>query len=304
MEFESEEVRDGFRISKFRKLLWKKEISMLEWLESICVKENINYFLIGGSEIGAVRHKGFIPWDDDIDLGMLRSDFDRFLLCYEKYIPENYSIQYGLDKEHGVWSSLLRIRDNTTTGIIHNQIGKLISHGCFIEVYCYDAVPESQKKQKEMARKISQLITVLRDRIGQKPYKGIKSFFVKAKFQHLSDELIVKKIEKECKKYSNSGSKYVSTAILPYYLLSGSEVLLKEDVASTISIPFEYTTVRIPIGYDRCLRKQYGEYMELPPVEERGQHHSTQVFYDPTKPYTAYKETSMQELFDKYGYLI
>ena len=75
----TDEVIDGYKVSANRKKLWVTELDLLSFLEEVCIRENINYYLLFGSAIGAVRHKGFIPWDDDIDLGMLREDFEKFL---------------------------------------------------------------------------------------------------------------------------------------------------------------------------------------------------------------------------------
>lgn len=304
MAFLDEEIRCDFKISSNRKLLWYKEITMLDWLEEICQKEGLDYFLIGGSEIGVVRHKGFIPWDDDIDIGMLRKYFDKFLDVYKKYLPVGYSVQFGLDKDNGIWSSLVRIRDDNSTGIIDNQVGKKISHGVFIELYCYDTVPADKKSQKRLAREVSNYLMVLQDKIGQIPITGKRGKLLKLMYGHMSTETLVKKIDKLCRSYSKQETGYVSTPILPQYLNDGSEVLNLSDVEKTIRMPFEYTMARIPVGYQHSLTKEFGDYMELPPVEKRGTHHSVKVFYDATKPYTFYSEKSMDELFEKYGFLL
>ena len=109
----TDEVIDGYKVSANRKKLWVTELDLLSFLEEVCIRENINYYLLFGSAIGAVRHKGFIPWDDDIDLGMLREDFEKFLNADKSDWPEYIDVQYGIS-EHGV-DTLLRIRDARTT---------------------------------------------------------------------------------------------------------------------------------------------------------------------------------------------
>lgn len=111
------------------------ELDLLSLLESLCVRENINYYLLFGSAIGAVRHKGFIPWDDDIDLGMLREDFEKFLNADKSDWPDYVDVQYGLS-EHGV-DTLLRIRDARTTGITRGDLNKNGNKGAFIEIYVF-----------------------------------------------------------------------------------------------------------------------------------------------------------------------
>ena len=82
-DFYQAEYRDGFFVDEERKKVWAVELDLLELLISICDKHGIKYFAIGGTLLGAARHKGFIPWDDDIDIGMLRKDYDRFLKVFE-----------------------------------------------------------------------------------------------------------------------------------------------------------------------------------------------------------------------------
>ena len=114
------EIRDGYQVSVTRKKVWLCELEMATWFCNVCEKYGLNYFLIGGSAIGAVRHNGFIPWDDDLDIGMLRSDFDKFRKVSIRELPSNYKIEYGVLKNN-VFSSLLRIRNNDTTGIIVDE---------------------------------------------------------------------------------------------------------------------------------------------------------------------------------------
>lgn len=94
---------------------------MLEYLKVICKENAIEWFLIGGSAIGAVRHKGFIPWDDDIDLGMKRKDFEKFIECAPKYLPAQYELQYGLKPDNSEFHYFCRIRDKKSTGIIRQE---------------------------------------------------------------------------------------------------------------------------------------------------------------------------------------
>lgn len=298
------EEREGFKVSENRLLLWKCELEMIKWLEKICNKNEIQYFLIGGSEIGAVRHKGFIPWDDDVDLGMLRNDFDKFLQVFKDELPDYYELQYKIVGENAVWSNLCRIRDKRTTGIIDNQIGKPISHGAFIEIYPYDNLPENLKEQKRLANQTNCLIQIIQDRIGQKSALGLRMKIWKLIYRRRSIEELDNVLDCVCKKYNGIYTKYVGTLMSPRYVLSGTEVLFTSDLEETIEVQFENIKVRIPQGFHRCLTKQYGDYMSLPPIEQRGLHHSEKVFYDPSKPYTEYQERNIKDLFDKYGFLL
>lgn len=298
------EERCGFLVSDTRLLLWKYEMEMLCWLNEICDKYDIQYFLIGGSEIGAIRHKGFIPWDDDIDIGMMRKDFDKLLSVYKQELLAEYDLQYRFCGNGSVWSNLCRIRDKRTTGIIDNQAGKDIAHGVFIEIYPYDNLPNNRVAQKKMAKKVNNLIIILQDKIGQKACTGFRMKILKKIYTFKSPSQIDQMIENCCKKYNNMNTKYVGTLMTPSYVKSGTEVLERHCVEKTIIVPFENITARVPKGYDECLMKQYGDYMKLPPEVDRGKHHSDKVFYDPLHPYTKYGSMCVDELFDKYGFLL
>ena len=259
------EIRDGYQVSVTRKKVWLCELEMATWFCNVCEKYGLNYFLIGGSAIGAVRHNGFIPWDDDLDIGMLRSDFDKFRKVSIRELPSNYKIEYGVLKNN-VFSSLLRIRNNDTTGIIVDEYEQNApGGGIFIELYPFDNVPTGIKRKVQLA-KSSMLFLALNNWNRKENFSGIKT-------------------------------EYVDTVALPSYAKQGIHFYKKTDVQQTVSHSYEFTDLNIPKGNDTCLRQQYGDYMELPPLEKRGTHHDFIVFYDPDRSYLEYKDS---EILKKY----
>ena len=84
----------GFKVTVERQKIWQIELEMLKLVDKICQKHNLHYSLVGGSLLGAVRHKGFIPWDDDIDIAMKRKDYEKFLKIAQKELPKKYFVQY------------------------------------------------------------------------------------------------------------------------------------------------------------------------------------------------------------------
>ena len=96
-----DEVRDGFYISSMMKRAWAASIEVLEVVDRICKKHNIKYFAEAGTLLGAVRHKGFIPWDDDLDIAMLRDEYERFLSIVEEELPDDYFLlNMYTEKDH------------------------------------------------------------------------------------------------------------------------------------------------------------------------------------------------------------
>lgn len=297
-DFLSRERRCEYDISSKRKLLWKYELDMIEWLEDICKKNKLNYFFIGGSELGVIRHQGFIPWDDDIDIGMLRDDFDRFLEIVKD--DDIYEIQYGLNKRAAYYNKICRIRDGRTTGIVYDQVGIKCNQGVFIEIYPYDFVPDNKEQQIKHAKKVNFIQNVLGAKMGHN--NGKKWKVVSALFSLVSVDFLAGLLEKEYRRYSYTN--FVSTVTLPQYYLSGSEVLPFNYVASTRYEKFEYLEVRVPVEAEKCLEIEYGEYMTLPPIEERGRHHNSLVFYDVRNPYSVYEGKAVSDLYKEYGNLL
>lgn len=267
-DFTPEEICE-FHVSENRKRLWACEIELLEMLEKVCCKYHINYFMIYGAAIGAVRHHGFIPWDDDIDVGMMREDLDILLKVWPEEFPEYVDLQYGI-MEQG-FSQLARIRDSRTTGITRSELNYKGNKGAFIEVYPYDYVDDNLIRKMQLS-----INSVLCKHIGQR--KWVWWLY-----------------EKTCRIQNGKKDrrKYIDTIAIPAYSKENRGMIRVEDVKEFVYLPFEYIKARLPIGYDRCLRIQYGDYMQLPPVEKRGMNHERIVFYDPTKSYKEYEESSV-----------
>ena len=285
------EIRDGYQVSTVRKKVWICELEIAAWFCNVCKKYDLKYFLIGGSAIGAVRHNGFIPWDDDLDIGMLRNDFDKFRKVSLNELPSDYKIEYGV-LEGNIFSSLLRIRDNDTTGIIVDEYKQdSPGGGIFIEIYPFDNAPTGIKRKVQLA-KSSALFLALNNWNREENFSGIKKWVIKG-LKQLSIETVWKMYESNNKKYMNSKEEYVDTVALPSYAKQGIHFYRIEDVQKTVPHKYEFMELDIPKGNDQCLRQQYGDYMELPPIEKRGTHHDFIVYYEPDKPYQEYKDSEI-----------
>ena len=284
----AEELICGYKVSSMRKKLWRCEIELLEFLEQTCQENHIDFFLIAGSAIGAVRHKGFIPWDDDIDIGMKREDFEKFLKVPKTEWPKYVDIQYGIS-EHGA-DCLLRIRDGRTTGITREEIGRPGNKGAFIEIYVFDYV------NNNLIRKAQMKVTNFLIRCMNANFSKDRSIKIRVK------KILVKMVgintvwsiyQKICCIQNHKKCEYIDTPSLPFYAKTGEHMYHIKDVEHSITVPFEYTYTRVPVGYDNCLRTAFGDYMKLPETEQRGVHHNTQVFYDPCNSYEKYEDNEI-----------
>ena len=125
------------------------EIDLFKAFIEVCQKLQLKYYLLGGTLLGAVRHKGFIPWDDDIDVGMPRKDYEIFIQKAQDLLPEHYFVQ-TLYSEPTIPYNFCKIRNSNTT-FVEYSIKKLnINHGVYIDVFPLDGYPNDKKEQKKI----------------------------------------------------------------------------------------------------------------------------------------------------------
>ena len=175
-----------------QKQLQLAQLKIAKEIKRICEKNNINYFLDAGSMLGAVRHEGFIPWDDDMDIGMLDEDYKKFLKIASKEIGEEFFLDnYELDKEYGLVFSKVRLKDT----LYRERLGSTTAkhQEIFVDVFPYFYRPENEKERKVQSNKLRILAQIFMAQSGFKVWKGNKGIS-KVKFLPI---IILSKI---CKK--------------------------------------------------------------------------------------------------------
>ena len=288
-DLQSERICE-YSVSTNRKKLWVTELDLLACLEKACQELSIDYFLIYGSALGAIRHHGFIPWDDDIDIGMLRSDFEVFRKRGREFFPDYVDIQYGLS-ERGV-DLLMRIRDGRTTGVIGSDRGRPGNKGAFIEIYVYDAVYPGSRGKRQLL--MSRFLAALLCPAGSQPLKGGVEHMLR---RIIGEQRLWKWYEKNCRRAENASTGLVNQVSLPKYARDAGTVIEPDELVPSTSVPYEYTTARVPGNYEKYLTRAFGDYMKLPPVEERGKIHDLIVYYDPNRSYREYENP---DVLDRY----
>ena len=257
------------------KHLQRIELQLLAVLKSVCSKLGIHYFAFGGTLIGAVRHKGFIPWDDDLDVAMLRADYDKFISEAYKFLPDEYELQtpYNTPKTP-IFFTKLRLKD--TTCVNHACYRLKMEHGIFIDIFPVDNIPDDDRsfhKQYRQWWRLNKLylwrqcpytndIGVSPKLIIKKSIKYCLSFVLKI----LPRKYLVKRLDDVATRYngiktSRKGNLYYPRPVCIYYNL----------------LPFEEgefngNSILLPGGWDQHLTAVYGDYMKLPPEEERFGH--------------------------------
>lgn len=248
--------------------LKKFELNMLQSFVDVCNTLGLTYYLIGGTLIGAIRHKGFIPWDDDIDVIMPRKDYDVFLEKAQTLLPNDLFLQtYVTDPEYPF--CFAKIRDTNTTFIEHTLSNRKINHGIYIDIFPLDYCPTNKIKRKIMLIK-DYLMSVSISRVFNvevsKKMKLVRFF---ASICYPSINKTIKKREQMFKSVDNSN-------IVKNYCSAWSPE--KEEWCNIwfqegVQVEFEGVYYNAPKDYDSVLRHVYGDYMILPPKEEQIAHH-------------------------------
>lgn len=262
------------------------ELDIFKHFIDICDKLSLKYYVLGGTMLGAARHSGFIPWDDDIDVGMLRKDYEVFIKEAQKYLPEYYFLQtHETDPEYPL--CFAKIRDSRTTYIETNLNNKNINHGVFFDIFPLDYYPDSSFAQRIFESKM-----ILYNRRIRESYPNYQSSAgIKSKISAIITRIICKDYKIAVKKKvklmkSVKSSSRLANICSPW---GEKEIVPVEWFGDGVAHKFEGLDVILPTEYQKWLTKVYGNYMQLPPEEKRKTHHYTDVI-DLDNSYTKYTE--------------
>lgn len=284
-----QEIRDGFIVTQKRKKIWNIQLDLLEQLLLLCKENEIKCFAVWGTLLGAVRHKGFIPWDDDIDIGLFRLDYDKLCKIAPSYFKAPYFFQNSYTDTR-FFLPFTRLRNSNTTGIVCGNLDKSYNNGIYIDIYPLDGVTENRYKAYFQQMRIRLFARIARikneEQKHQKSITGkIKNTILLFFSKFYTYEKACNYHDYWCKKY-NDISQMVGLVYHPG--LVNKYKFYKEDAKYCIMVPFEQLKIPIPKEFHKILSNIYGDYMQFPPLGERGEWHSGQIIWDPDVAYQEY----------------
>ncbi len=262
------------------KKIQKELMPLLHEVKRVCEEHDIPYFLCAGSTLGAVRHGGFIPWDDDIDIGMLRRDYIEFLEVARRELGEGFLLIDANDTPDYYVGHAKVFRDNTA--LVNRETSHLRTHhGFYLDIFPFDTIPESEEEQDEMYQRVKEIQSLFVRMKKWNCFRGknpIKKYFANQEYYSLkkySPHKVFEEMNQILMSYLHSDSQLVADLFAPYNKKLFYNV---NDLFPVKMMQFEDDEYPIPGNYDKYLTVMYGDYMTLPPEDKRYVKHNIICF--------------------------
>ena len=283
--FLKKEVRCGYEVSEKLKKIWAVELDLLQSLLDVCKKHNINVQVFAGTLLGAVRHKGMIPWDDDIDVAMTRDDFNKLCTVANEEFKAPYFFQTALN-DRKFFFGFARLRNSLTTGVISGNESQEYNNGIYIDIFPLDGLPGSHLASKIQRRVIMMVVkcctTYIREKRKNNSIGELISRVFRPAIRCFSYEWWYGLYGRVLSLSTDHSDKL---CLRTHFLFGEKYSIYKSELSDTIEIPFENIMVPVPKKYKAVLSRMYGEYMQFPPPEIRGKWHEGQISFEPDIPY-------------------
>lgn len=253
-------------------------LEILHDVAEVCESQNIRYSLVYGTLIGAIRHKGYIPWDDDVDIMMPRPDYERFLRYMKEHKSDypNYTV-FNPDECSDYPYMITRVSDDRYTIKMENE--KPYGMGVFIDIYPYDGLGKTAEEAKSFGLKGDRLSSFCYQATREhyavetttSSLRKVLKFPVWMVSRVIGKNFFQKKLSALAGTKDYETSEYIGCVV---WLTGGErDIFPKKWFDKTIKVPFEKYEFRVPENYDELLRQIYGDYMQLPPEKDRIGHH-------------------------------
>ena len=256
----------------------KVQLEIMDFIDTLCREKDIRYSLSGGTLLGAVRHRGYIPWDDDIDIFMLRPDYERFISEVMQSENTRYKI-LSPSTDSAYYYPFAKVCDSYTY-ILEQNDRPLPEMGIYVDIFPVDGLPNDERQRKCYWNRI-RILKRLNTMVYQKKAAG-ENFMKRAfrlvmfvLFRLMTPNCLAKYLNALSTRYDVEESEFVAVSVFGY----GEKEQLPVSVFSEFGdIPFEQKRYMAIKNYDLYLSSIYGDYMTLPPVEQRQAKHGFKAF--------------------------
>ena len=285
MNLESE-VICGYEVHAKMKRLWAMELDLVKAFVAVCERHGLAYRMMGGTLLGAVRHQGFIPWDNDIDLAMPRKDFDKLLEIGPKSFEKPFFFQTPVTEQSRFFSTYVKIRNENGTAGTQEDFDQGLNCGVFIDVFCLDEIPDGKLKRKWYFRQLNEVAKMSRFSL-HKTMKGglvntVKHGMQKIVFKYIYGSPDASRLfeiyQKKAGRYAGQNKSEVAHQAFGYH---DNFVWKRKDWADATMLSFQDVILCAPVGYDAILRHQFGDYMRIP--DDKATH--DYIVFDPDVTY-------------------
>lgn len=274
-EFYEDEVIEGFYVPSMLKKAWGVQMDVLSETDRICRKHDIPYFADWGTLLATIRHNGYIPWDDDLDISMRRRDYERFLAAAETELPEGFKVM-NFKNHPGHHFFVARIVGNSRICFDEEHLKRF--HGfpyiAGIDLFVLDNVCKDRKKEKLKSKK-AEFVVTLADKLadenvdkneaeellktceeytGRKIDRSLSGETLRIFMYGLAEELFASIPDEESD---------ALVQMMPFGMYGNERYIPKEYYRETVRLPYMYTTMSVPICYDAVMRMKFGDYMQI-----------------------------------------
>lgn len=254
----------------------KYQIDILDAIDAYCMEKGLRYFLIAGTLLGAVRHQGYIPWDDDIDIVMLRGDYETFV---REFNVDGYYVVAPEINTEGYYLPYAKICMNNTL-VVEATKTMTAKLGINVDLFPIDKVPddnEKRKKQLDRIKKYRSILDVIDTPVSPNRswYRNVLLSILQIVLFTFSPQNAVSKIVMLSKMYNNEKSSLCGEIA---WGCGEKEIVSREVFSDIEKLNFEGKLYNCPKGWDEWLSKRYGAYMKLPPLEQQKSHHECNAY--------------------------
>ncbi len=279
------EDRNGYHISETRKKTWAILLEMLSQLDYVCKKHNLVYYVDSGTLLGAVRDKGFIPWDDDIDVIMMRADYNKLVRNYSQEFAYPYFLQSAYS-EKNYFRTHAQLRHSLSTAMLPNEallVG--FNQGIFLDIFPVDHVRKNEKKRISRFNHIRKWQKAFIEKMFGPENVGPEEREIRNKYlkhiERLGDKRAYRLFEFIC---GRSFGRYLDK--VSYYTdLKKYRVFPSDFFGKPVYLDFEFTQVPAPQKFDEVLKRYYGENYMTPIESKSGHQLNGNLIIDPDIPY-------------------